>query len=62
MPNASPIQHNIAVKGPVKGAGPIVGNGGDSTFQVTLKPGTYEFFCEVPGHEAGGMKGTLTVK
>ena len=62
MPNPSPIQHNISIKGPVSGKGPIVGKGGDSTFQVTLKPGTYEFYCEVPGHEAGGMKGTLTVK
>jgi plastocyanin len=62
MPNASPIQHNIAITGPVKGNGPIVGKGGDSTFQVTLKPGTYTFLCQVPGHEAGGMKGTLTVK
>jgi mono/diheme cytochrome c family protein len=62
MPNQSPIQHNIAIKGPVSGKGPIVGKGGDSTFQATLKPGTYEFYCQVPGHEAGGMKGTLTVK
>jgi plastocyanin len=62
MPNPSPIQHNIAIKGPVSGKGPIVGKGGDSTFQVTLKPGTYEFYCQVTGHEAGGMKGTLTVK
>jgi mono/diheme cytochrome c family protein len=62
MPNQAPIQHNIAIKGPVSGKGPIVGHGGDSTFQVTLKPGTYEFYCQVPGHEAGGMKGTLTVK
>ena len=62
MPNKSPIQHNIALKGPATGAGPIVGSGGSSTFSVTLKPGTYEFYCQVPGHEAGGMKGTLTVK
>ena len=62
MPNKSPIQHNIALKGPVTGAGPIVGSGGTSSFTATLKPGTYEFYCEVPGHEAGGMKGTLTVK
>src|SRR3954463_2543915 len=62
MPNQSPIQHNIAIKGPVSGKGPVVGKGGDSTFQATLKPGTYEFYCQVPGHEAGGMKGTLTVK
>jgi plastocyanin len=60
MPNKSPIQHNIALKG--DGAGPVVGPGGTSNFTANLKPGTYEFFCEVPGHEAGGMKGTLTVK
>ncbi len=24
--------------------------------------GTYTFFCDVPGHEDAGMKGTLTVK
>ncbi|MEA2367568.1 MAG: hypothetical protein QOH38_286 [Thermoleophilaceae bacterium] len=62
MPNKAPIQHNIALKGPVTGSGPVVGSGGTSTFTATLKPGTYEFFCAVPGHEAGGMKGTLTVK
>jgi mono/diheme cytochrome c family protein len=60
-PNESPIQHNIALKpgGPV---GPVVGTGGNSTFKFTLKAGTYTFYCSVPGHEAGGMKGTLTVK
>jgi plastocyanin len=62
MPNKAPIQHNIALKGPVTGAGPVVGSGGTSTFTANLKPGSYEFFCSVPGHEAGGMKGTLTVK
>jgi plastocyanin len=60
-PNESPIQHNIALKpgGPI---GPVVGSGGNSTFKATLKPGSYTFYCSVPGHEAGGMKGTLTVK
>jgi mono/diheme cytochrome c family protein len=62
MPNQSPIQHNIAITGPVSGKGPIIGKGGTSSFQVTLKPGNYTFLCEVPGHAAGGMKGTLTVK
>jgi plastocyanin len=28
----------------------------------TLKAGTYTFYCSVDGHEAAGMKGTLTVK
>jgi plastocyanin len=29
---------------------------------VELQPGTYTFFCDVPGHEQAGMKGTITVK
>ncbi len=33
-----------------------------ASFTATLKPGTYTYFCDVPGHEEGGMKGTLTVK
>jgi mono/diheme cytochrome c family protein len=62
MPNPAPIPHNIAITGPVNGKGPVVNKGGDSKFTVTLKPGNYEFLCEVPGHAEGGMKGTLTVK
>jgi plastocyanin len=62
MPNQSPIQHNISIQGPVNGKGAIVGHGATSTFKATLKPGTYTFLCDVPGHAAAGMKGTLTVK
>jgi plastocyanin len=62
MPNKSPIQHNIALKGAATGSGPVVGSGGTSSFTANLKAGTYEFYCAVPGHEEGGMKGTLTVK
>jgi plastocyanin len=67
MANKSGTLHNIALQqgtgpsGPVLGAGKIVPNG-ISSFTATLKPGTYTYFCQVPGHRAAGMAGTLTVK
>jgi uncharacterized cupredoxin-like copper-binding protein len=29
---------------------------------VNAPPGTYEYYCDVPGHKEAGMVGTLTVK
>jgi plastocyanin len=34
---------------------------GTATAKVSLVPGTYTYFCSVDGHEAAGMKGTLSV-
>lgn len=63
MGNPSQIQHNVALKGGgVDAKGPVVGNGGTSRVQVKVKKGSYTFYCSVPGHEAGGMKGQLTVQ
>jgi uncharacterized cupredoxin-like copper-binding protein len=63
MSNPSSVTHGIAVKGyAVDKQGPQVNKGATSTVTVNLKPGTYTFYCPVPGHEQGGMKGTLTVK
>ena len=63
MKNMSSVPHDIAVKGSgVSQIGPVVSNGGVSTVTTTLSPGTYTFYCSVDGHEAAGMKGTLTVK
>jgi plastocyanin len=63
MLNKSSVSHDIAIQGNgVQQVGPIVANGKTSTVSASLKPGTYTFYCSVPGHEAAGMKGTLTVK
>jgi plastocyanin len=63
MKNASSTPHDIAIKGGgLNQVGSVVSGGGVSTVSTTLKPGTYQFYCSVDGHEAAGMKGTLTVK
>jgi plastocyanin len=62
MSNPSQLPHAVAIKGNgVDVDGKTVGNGETSTASTDLKAGTYTFYCPVPGHEAAGMKGTLTV-
>ena len=62
MANPSALPHNVAIKGAgVDVKGDVVGTGGTSTVSEELEAGTYTFYCSVPGHEEGGMKGTLTV-
>ncbi len=62
MTNMSPVEHDVAVAegGKVLGqVAPFVG--GSKTLTLNLKPGTYTFYCTVPGHRQAGMEGTLTV-
>ncbi|HWQ24947.1 MAG TPA: plastocyanin/azurin family copper-binding protein [Gaiellaceae bacterium] len=62
MRNPSPLPHNVAIKGNgVDVVGKVVLQGGTSIVTAELRPGTYTFYCSVPGHEEAGMKGTLTV-
>jgi plastocyanin len=60
--NKSPVEHNVAVAqgSAVLGTTPTFA-GGTRTLTLTLKPGTYTFYCSVPGHRQAGMEGTLAV-
>jgi plastocyanin len=62
--NMSSVGHNMTIQqgtnGKQVGATPTF-SGGTKTLTVTLKPGTYTFYCSVPGHRQAGMQGTLTV-
>ena len=61
--NESPVPHDISLKGGgVDERGDEVSGGDTSKVTVNLKSGEYTFYCSVPGHEQGGMKGTLTVR
>ena len=58
MTNPSQLSHSVAIEGNgVNAAGEVVGPDGTSTVAATLKPGTYTFFCTVPGHRQAGMQG-----
>ncbi len=61
--NASPLPHNITIArgATVLGATPTF-QGGTKTLTLKLAPGTYVFYCSVPGHRAAGMEGKLTVQ
>ncbi len=62
-PSGSGKPHAIAVEGKhVDKDGKTVQPGGTSKVTVTLKKGTYEFYCPVDGHKAAGMEGKITVK
>jgi uncharacterized cupredoxin-like copper-binding protein len=60
--NPSSTPHGIGVKGNGVGKASQTVTNGKTSVTVDLKPGTYEFYCPVPGHEQAGMKGTLTVQ
>jgi len=43
---------NVDIRAPVKGSRQL---------SFTAPPGTYEFFCAIPGHKQIGMRGTLII-
>jgi uncharacterized cupredoxin-like copper-binding protein len=56
------LTHAIAVEGHgVDKDGRTVQKGGTSKVTVTLKKGTYEFYCPVDDHKDAGMEGRLVV-
>jgi manganese oxidase len=59
--NAGVAEHDLAVIG-TDVATPMLKGGESASLDLSaLEPGTYDVHCTVAGHEAGGMKGTLTV-
>jgi plastocyanin len=61
--NKASLGHNLTIEsgGSVINATPTFVEG-SKTLSLTLKPGTYKFYCSVPGHRQAGMEGTLTVQ
>jgi len=51
--NAGAIPHDLAIVGGPRSK--LIQSKGTATLTATLKPGTVELYCSVPGHKAGGM-------
>jgi plastocyanin len=62
--NTSSVPHNVAIE---DSAGKTIAetetiSEGTGSAKVELEPGTYTYYCSIPGHREAGMEGTLTVK
>ncbi len=62
--NPSAVTHDVCITSP---SGQEIGcsqtiSEDSTSLSEDLKPGKYTFFCSVDGHEAAGMKGTLTIE
>lgn len=55
------LHHTLVVEG-VDGFKLAVNGEARDRGSVELSPGTYEYYCDVPGHRGQGMKGTLVVE
>ncbi len=61
--NESQVPHNVKIEQDENEVGVTETIQGSKTSKAfTLKAGTYTFYCSIDGHEAAGMKGTLTVQ
>ena len=62
--NPQALPHDVKIEsssGEEIGGTDTIAEGSDSA-TVNLKPGTYTFYCSIPGHREAGMEGTLVVK
>jgi plastocyanin len=62
--NPAPLEHDVAIE--AEGGEELVASEaiteGETSVSTELAPGTYTFFCTVPGHREAGMEGPLTVR
>ena len=59
--NNGTMPHNLTVKGKNLATKDLTAGAKEDLDVSSLEPGTYDVICAIPGHEALGMKGTLTV-
>lgn len=59
--NTGAVEHSFVSDELKVKSGPIK-PGQSMTITATAKPGTYKFYCDIPGHKELGMVATVTAK
>jgi len=63
--NEGQIGHDLAIEGEglaEEPKTPIIDPGAEADLEADLEPGTYRFYCTVPGHAEQGMETDVTVE
>jgi plastocyanin len=60
LPNEGVLPHNFSIA--ELGIDIDIAPGETASVVVNAPAGTYEYFCNIPGHKEAGMVGTLTVE
>jgi plastocyanin len=63
--NEGKIGHDLAIEGEglaEEPKTPIIDPGGEADLEADLKPGSYRFYCTVPGHAESGMETDVEVR
>ena len=61
--NRGKIDHDLAIEGDgVEEKTALIGPGEEADLEADLGPGTYRFYCTVPGHAESGMEADVEVK
>ena len=61
LPNHGAAQHNFSID-PLQISVDQAPGQADQKTTINAPAGTYEYYCNVPGHKQAGMVGTLTVQ
>jgi uncharacterized cupredoxin-like copper-binding protein len=60
LPNDGVTLHNFSID--ALGISVDIAPGATETVTINAPAGSYEYYCNVPGHKEAGMVGTLTVQ
>jgi len=61
LTNNGVAAHNFNIDELGIASGDVAG-GASTTVTINAQPGTYTFYCSIPGHREAGMQGTITVQ